>query len=249
MIVSVASLLGACAAASQSPIIVDVASVSVNGDELTYHGHISHAANARLFILAATSVKQLRRLVVTSQGGNVEAGMELGEWVFAEGLDVYVPKYCTSSCANYVFPAGKRKFLDHSAMLFWHGGALQEQSDVESLCDEVDWPKEFGDCDEARMRALHDNTLARIKVREAAFFAMIEVDQKITILGQYPEYHCRGGYSGWYYSIQDMETMGISDIMVYGEVWRPVMPSPDVKICQVNLDQLPNNALEQPGHE
>ena len=88
MIVSVASLLGACAAASQSPIIVDVASVSVNGDELTYHGHISHAANARLFILAATSVKQLHRLVVTSQGGNVEAGMELGEWVFAEGLDV-----------------------------------------------------------------------------------------------------------------------------------------------------------------
>jgi len=121
---------------------------------------------------------------------------------------------------------------------------LREQPDVEFLCDEVDWPNEFGACDEAQMRALRDSTLARIKVREAAFFAMIEVDQEITILGQHPEYHCLGGYSGWYYSIQDMEKMGVSDIRVYGDVWQPVTPSPTVRICQVKLDRTPNNTLE-----
>ncbi|MCH7833905.1 MAG: hypothetical protein IH911_02340 [Proteobacteria bacterium] len=235
--VSIISFLGACATASRGPTIVDIARVSVTGAELRYHGHISHEANARLFALAATSATKPRRLVVTSQGGNVEAGMELGEWVFDEGLDVYVPEYCVSSCANYVFPAGKRKFLNDSAMLFWHGGALQELPDVESLCDEVDWREEMLVCDEAQLLALRDSTVARIKVREAAFFATIKVDQNITVLGQYPDYDCMrsGGYSGWYYSIQDMETMGVTDIVVYGDAWQPVTPLPEIRICQVIL--------------
>jgi len=61
------------------------------------------------------------RLVITSGGGLVDAALDLAEAVHARHLDVEVPSTCLSSCANYVFPAGRRKLLARPGAVRWHG--------------------------------------------------------------------------------------------------------------------------------
>jgi hypothetical protein len=236
-------ILDGCTTASRKATIYDDADVSVSGTELTYHGSITHEANARLFSLVMADGKKPQRLVITSKGGEIGAGMELGNWVFDEGLDVYVPEYCVSSCANYVFTAGRRKFLNDTAMLFWHGGALQEQLHHGPLCDAVRELTANVECDEEQQRKSFSRQLAAYREDEAAFFSKIKVDQQITVLGQRPEYECQGNYLGWYYSIQDLNAMGVDDIVVYGAAWNPVPLSAEIRICQVKPDHSPGEAL------
>jgi len=243
VIAFVALLSGGCATTSREAYDADPAIVSISGSELTYHGPVSLEANARLFLLASTSDERPQRLVITSEGGPIRAGMELGEWVFDEGLDVYVPEYCVSSCANYVFPAGKQKFLDNTAMLFWHGGALQERRGDEPLCDNYRRLSPNVECDEQKLRERLDRQMAELRIIETAFFSKIQVNQQITVLGQFAEFECQDGHMGWYYSIPDMEKLGVRDIVVYGGVWNPVPPSPDVKICIVVLGSHWQNGL------
>ncbi|MGX9608655.1 hypothetical protein [Acinetobacter sp. T63] len=50
--------------------------------------------------------------------------MDLGDLVYVHQLNVEVGQYCFSSCANYVFPAGKVKYLNWCSQLGWHGGAM-----------------------------------------------------------------------------------------------------------------------------
>ena len=67
-----------------------------------------------------------RKLYVGSGGGDGYAGLAIGELVYAYQLDVHVEDLCASSCANYIFPAGKRKTLGHSAIVMYHGNTLQK---------------------------------------------------------------------------------------------------------------------------
>ncbi len=79
--------------------------------------------------------------------------------------------------------------------------------------------------------------LQEFRKAEQAFFVEIGVDQRVTILGQVPQYECRGdnAFMGWDYSIEDMERLGINNIEVRNGPWRPVSPSPDFSICRVQL--------------
>ena len=82
---------------------------------LVYRGALSEAANQRLFELYVKTKPRPRLLKVTSGGGDITLGMDLGEWVFQNGLDVEVVDHCFSSCANYVFTAAKAKYLNPCA--------------------------------------------------------------------------------------------------------------------------------------
>jgi len=172
--------------------------------------------------------------VITSNGGDIVAGMELGRWVFESDLDVYVPDYCMSSCANYVFVAGASKILARGASLMWHGGATQR---FEISCETVAWERDDGNCDEAKLRAIAMDSLGELIGMETEFFELINVNQRITTLGQQRGFACdRGeGYSGWYYSIADMAALGVDGVTVIGEEWRPVIRSPEFKLCRVDL--------------
>ena len=64
-------------------------------------------------------------LEIDSAGGEIVAGMEFGLWVHDLGLDVRVNRACLSSCANYVFPAGRNKVIAPGAVVAWHGSARQ----------------------------------------------------------------------------------------------------------------------------
>lgn len=230
----VAASLSGCA--TTSPIMeIPVADISIVGESFIYRGSIHRESNERLFELAESVDLAPTTLVITSKGGETIAGIELGRWVFRNRLDVTVTEYCLSSCANYVFPAGVQKTLEPSAALAWHGGSMQEEWG--DPCSNI--PKAIREqglrC--ADIEKLQREKLEEFKTAEKSFFAEIGVDQRVTVLGQDPQYDCRGRTAslGWDYSIEDMGRLGIENIEVRNGEWRPESPTPDMTICRVEL--------------
>ncbi|MFL6676156.1 MAG: hypothetical protein ACJ8LG_23040 [Massilia sp.] len=57
----------------------------------------------------AKKYPHIQRLVIDSDGGVSEAAVQLAQVVREHGWDIVVKNKCFSACANFIFPAGKRK--------------------------------------------------------------------------------------------------------------------------------------------
>ena len=161
--------------------------------------------------------KKIERLGINSQGGDVDAALDLANWVKEHNLDVQVSAFCMSSCANYIFTAGKNKYINSDALIIWHGSieqknfresqtsyeALAEKSrqDETSLSDE-----ERNYLEERRGKYL---ALAALRVKQATFFKSIQVDESITRLGQEPVKYPSGN---WTASLAVMQKFGITNV-------------------------------------
>jgi hypothetical protein len=167
--------------------------VEAAGDAVVFSGRISAGSTAQfLRLLQEPAVK---RLVITSQGGNVAAALDMAGAIHERGLDVEVPTACLSSCANYIFPAGRRKTIGSPDAVGWHGNMrhvlyLQESG-------QASWTP--GEIDSARQ-------LAR---READFYRRLGVDGFIAWFGKLPPYNVDAFYS---LSVLDMERFGITQV-------------------------------------
>ena len=84
-----------------------------------YFSSISKEQN-RLFFKRIKN-KNVTRLLISSDGGEVDAAIKLALWVFENQIDIEVRDYCLSSCANYVFTAAKNKTIHPGAVVAWHG--------------------------------------------------------------------------------------------------------------------------------
>lgn len=126
---------------------------------------------------------------ITSTGGDVEAAIDLGEFIFKHQLSVYIPELCLSSCANYLFTAGKEKIITPNTVLGWHGGALQKSLSKNPI--------------------LNKESLKKLRVKEKEFFQLIKVDQMICTLGQEALYNIQ---QFWTYNLIDLEKMGVNNI-------------------------------------
>jgi len=172
---------------------------------LVYQGGLTKAANERIFELYAGARVKPRLLKITSGGGDIHLGMDLGEWVFENALDVEVVDHCFSSCANYVFSAGKAKILNPDAILLWHGGAYQPGLE-QQLKDSGEAGKSFLDA---------------WRTRETSFFKTIGVNQSITTYGQIAPHVVRPqNTAGWDFSVEDMTKLGITNVVEKGGPWR-----------------------------
>lgn len=194
-------LLSACALGSP-PMAAPGTVVTRHGAELHYSGYLTAAANAQAMQQADAA---LQRLVIRSRGGDIDLGMELGRWVFDHGLDVEVDGYCLSSCANYVFPAGRQKILAADSQLGWHGGAMQADIEFASAADEAAYRAYIGPA----------------RAREAAFFQRIGVAAASTTYGQRAEFAPFADCVGWRYSIDAMRGFGIGPVILRDGRWAP----------------------------
>ncbi|WP_394884548.1 hypothetical protein [Clostridium butyricum] len=161
--------------------------------------------------------KGIDRLIINSPGGEINIGMDLGEWVYENGLDVEIKNVAFSSAANYVFTAGKNKYLHKDSTVGWHGGVTQ-------------------DSDNFFMKLFMKNYLKEGKEREKAFFEKIGVNQKSTVYGQRPEfdqYSEKQNYVGWTYSLDAMEQLGIKNIQLIDGEWTPAQEYNGKKIFTV----------------
>lgn len=96
-------------------------------DTLTLTGEISPKIffDAKDCLIQSTAAK--KTFVVTySGGGNWESALALGTLIHDYGWDVEVVDLCGSSCAIFIFPAGKTKYLHPESLLLFHGGPHQE---------------------------------------------------------------------------------------------------------------------------
>ena len=64
-------------------------------------------------------------VVDQSEGGDGATAMALAILIHKHHWDVEVIGVCPSSCANWIFPAGKTKYLHRDSLLLFHGGPYQ----------------------------------------------------------------------------------------------------------------------------
>jgi len=193
-------------------------------NQLHYEGYLEADANQRLYSHYANAQIKPEVLVISSEGGSVTPGLDLGDWVYDKGLVVIVEGVCASSCANYVFTAARQKGLKKDSVLIWHGSSLQK--DVDELYRQG------------------DSNVVAWRQREVSFFKKIDVDHQITIYGleRYPFRVYLGSImmanpiEGFDFSIEDMAKFGVTDVYpIEGEWnWRKYTNCCNVVRMQLN---------------
>lgn len=231
--------------ANSSEIIIDSRrrdalkeGIYINQDnELIYSGKIDVQGFKKLKLLYDNAKIKPTLLVVTSSGGKGNAGMDMGFWVYENKLDVEIPCFCASACANFIFTAGRTKILGRAALLMWHGGSHQPNlfSQIDNISNNVinigsyqasyekDAKCTFGQTKEECKR-IYEKALYIGKFKESLFFYTLGLDQNIPYYGQLPYYTSKidlSSYGGFYYSLKDMKRMGILNISVKGGKWEP----------------------------
>jgi hypothetical protein len=171
-----------------------------------YEGSLSVEHNVSFFDMV--DGQPVRRLIITSSGGEVEAGIELGEWVYRHGIDVEVPDHCLSSCANYVFPAGRNKTILDGAMVAWHGNYHHLKATGLWLNDVSARMKHTGETLEQATQQVRQQMEHLVRL-EHDFFAAIAVDQHLCWIGKMPPYNAPNYY---YLSPQDMARFGLTQV-------------------------------------
>lgn len=165
----------------------------IQGDALIFDGEFE-TATVRSAI-AEVGRRDVRRVVVTSRGGDVLSGLMFAEWIHSRGMDVEVRGICASSCANYVFAAGRRKTLAAGSLLIWHGGAFQQNFVAFAKAYEAAlWRREMGQPEREDTKLLQASERYEMvklqQARERDFYAAVNVDPALPSLGHLkPEPH------------------------------------------------------------
>jgi hypothetical protein len=224
----------ASAAASQEDLPPDMlrakaepATVHVQGDTVYYTGNFSKASTVA-FDAAVAGIRrgQVTRLVISSGGGDTVAGRHVGRWVRDMGLVVEVDTICFSSCADYIFPAGRARVIRADAFVGWHGNertfhvlaARQGKSLEDQLAQYV--PK---DASPEQRAAFFKDFAETTKVTlrdEADFYARLGLNDAFAVCAVGDILEKRPGYAGqigWGFSIPDMARFGMTNTVYLGD--------------------------------
>ena len=177
-------------------------------------------------------------LVISSLGGEVYWGIKIGEIVHEQGWDVRVRGLCFSSCANYVFPAGRDKVIEEGAIVGWHGSAGKPSSSRSGRASasasssptrlrrrSAESGGEF--TQEAFTEAIVRNiALSETRIElDRLYYERIGVDSDISVYGFLPAHfavtvsaHFAGivATRGWTFSLGDMAKFGLDGLTYEG---------------------------------
>ncbi|HSV79708.1 MAG TPA: hypothetical protein VLK85_10970 [Ramlibacter sp.] len=174
------------------------AQLEARDDAVIFRGRID-GASAEAFRRLLQDPR-ITRLVITSSGGLVAPALDMAEAIHARGLDVEVPSACLSSCANYVFPAGRRKRLGHPLAVGWHGNMAHVL--YLQRAGLATWPEP--QLASARLLAQ----------REAELYRRLGVDGFLCWFGKIAPYDAPEFYT---LSVADMARFGVRDVEVLVE--------------------------------
>jgi len=203
------------------------ATVRVQGDTLYYTGNFSKASSAA-FDAAVAGVRrgQLTRLVISAGGGDTVEGRHVGRWVRDMALVVEVDVICFSSCADYVFPAGRARVIRPDAFVGWHGNerqfeVLAARTGV-SVADQLANvpPADVAPGPRAAFVQEALRSIAAIQKDEAAFYASLGLKDAFAVCAVGDVLEKRPGYAGqigWGFSLADMARLGLANTVYLGE--------------------------------
>lgn len=171
--------------------------VTIDGDEITYRGDFIPDSAQR--VLAVAGSHPVRRLRIWSGGGEVGGAIDTARWVHRNGIDVIVDGPCLSSCANYIFPAGREKYIVGEGYVAWHGN-LQHRL--------------YQDAHGLRKLEGEQALFAPFAARERAFYADMGLNGYIAWFGKMAPYHT---WNFYFLSQADMEYFGLTNLHVRGD--------------------------------
>ncbi len=178
--------------------------VTVEGNSIIYDGEVSALGLEEIKDLYNENIN---RLVINSPGGEINIGMDFGDFIFEKKLDVEVEELAFSSAANYIITAANTLYLHKDAVIGWHGGATQEMD-----IPEVQPGGEYYEYNQDSIK------------RETDFYKKIGVNQQINVYGQEEKFVERAAEIeafGWTYTIDALKEAGVDDIQFIGETWVP----------------------------
>jgi len=201
--------------------------VRVQGDTLTYTGNLSKASSAA-FDAAVAGVRrgQLTRLVISSGGGDTVEGRHVGRWVRDMALVVEVDVICFSSCADYIFPAGRARVIRSDAFVGWHGNERQFEvlaartgvSVADQLAAIV--PADVAPGPRAAFVQEALRSIAVTRKDEAEFYASLGLHDAFAVCAVGDGLEKRPGFAGqlgWGFSLADMARLGLRDTVYLGD--------------------------------
>jgi hypothetical protein len=181
-------------------------------------------------VLASNDLRDVR-VRLRSPGGTTYVGMAIGREIHRRHLDVEVDKRCISSCANYLFTAGRNKYVKSPSHVQFHGGALQPNfvANAQKLLEQgkqmINREEMPADLDLRRFRELTGlvddfpfNSASQI-LAEKAFFDEIGVSPLTPVYGQYGDYSAwlnDGIHDSFSYLPEDYALLGVTNVMVTG---------------------------------
>lgn len=187
--------------------------VYIKNNLIYYDGDLTNTANEKVKDLYN---KKITGIAINSNGGEINLGMDLGEWIYDHRLDVHIKNHAFSSAANYIFPAGKNIFLYKNSMVGWHGGVNQVPITL---------------YEKFMTNFILRNYLNKAKIREKEFFKKIKINQEITTYGQRKKFEkYENDYIGWTYTLDMMKYFGIKNIVLVDKIWNPPMNINENKI-------------------
>lgn len=205
-------------------------SSALSTEVAVYSGAISKEHNRQFF--AAVEGQPVTRLVITSGGGAVEAGIELGLWVFERRLSIEVVEYCLSSCANYIFPAGRLKTIRPGAIVAWHGNYRHLQQTGLWRDDIAGRMERYGE-DAATAAARVRTEVDRLVRLEKDFFAHIGVNEYLCWIGKMPPFDAPNYY---FLSPRDMARFGLTAVEAPGDYGQTDVSTFSDHIMYISLD-------------
>jgi hypothetical protein len=236
--VLVAGVMGAAGCASTAAMAGDKppdieraraepAQVHVQGDTVYYTGNFSKASSTAFdAAVAGVARGQVTRLVISSGGGDTVAGRHVGRWVRDMGLVVEIDVICFSSCADYIFPAGRARVIRADAFVGWHGNErtfhVQAARDGKSLEDLLAQyvPKDASPEQRAAFfKDFAETTKVTLK-DEADFYAKLGLNDAFAVCAVGDILEKRPGYAGqigWGFSLADMARLGMTNTVYLGD--------------------------------
>lgn len=216
----------------------ELAEITIEGTTVVYTGTIN-ARSYNLFLSVVDGKEdEITAFRVDSGGGDTEYGRKLGNWILDRGLDVAVQNLCFSSCANYVFTAGRNKTILADSIVGWHGSeqqdaivaralGLSKDEHLGQVYDEnaASWGESPSDAGRKEfinsMRARNERAVEE----EREFLDRVGVSSDALLYGLLPDrfdaYYLRedpelADAVGWTFSTEDMAAFGIGNVTYDG---------------------------------
>ena len=210
--------------------------LSIEGSTIVMEGELDDGFYRGFLALVRDREDEITTLRVNSGGGITDEGRKVGAWIFEHDIDVVVDGLCFSSCANYMFPAGRNKTILADSIVGWHGSEQQDEHIARGLGITVrellgrEYDKsveEWGETPtpegrEDYIEAVLSGNPAAV-AEEQAFLEKIGVSVDAMVYGflpdQFQEYFVKAPdhISGWTFSIEDMASFGIDNVTYAGE--------------------------------
>ena len=239
------------------------ATITVEGSTIIFDGDIEVSTYRDFLVAVRGKEEQITAIRINSGGGITDQGILIGEWIFNRELDVIVDEICFSSCANYIFTAGKNKIIEQDAIVGWHGSEQQDPFIAAGLgltmrelhVRNYEWRKEFGGplTPQESKEEYVENMLKYDEYErddgESKFLEKINVNLYLMVYGFLPDqidyyyyYNEQSEFGGWTFSIEDMAKFGVRNVTYEGEGQYPsekALDNHSVAVFNVPTDTVP----------